>query len=223
MLSRNNKILVGCLALLLVMSVGYALFSDTITINGSATAKGEFEITTEAIDLSQDIYSNFVPDGNVSSGIVENPTISVSNNQVTSSVTLGAPGSYQYFGIKITNTGSIPAKLSSIIDKTNNYTIIDKNLDGDSVSAAYSPDGSKQLNAWLYADDGWMADYDIDYPITDRVPSIEIDKQMLDTVLDPGEETSFLIQYFWNIKSTEQENIEELNWQLEINFEQITE
>ena len=45
MLSKNNKILIGCLALLLVMSVGYALFSDTITVTGTATAKGNFDVT----------------------------------------------------------------------------------------------------------------------------------------------------------------------------------
>ena len=43
-MNKKNKILVGCLALLLVLSVGYALFSDTITINGTATAKGSFDI-----------------------------------------------------------------------------------------------------------------------------------------------------------------------------------
>ena len=42
---RKNKILVGCLALLLVMAVGYALFSENITINGTATAKGDFDIS----------------------------------------------------------------------------------------------------------------------------------------------------------------------------------
>ena len=42
---KKSKILIGCLALLLVMAVGYALFSETITINGTATAKGDFDIS----------------------------------------------------------------------------------------------------------------------------------------------------------------------------------
>ena len=44
-MNNKNKILVGCLALLLVLSVGYALFSETIEINGTATAKGSFDLT----------------------------------------------------------------------------------------------------------------------------------------------------------------------------------
>ena len=48
-MNNKNKILVGCLALLLVLSVGYALFSETITINGTATAKGNFAFEIETM------------------------------------------------------------------------------------------------------------------------------------------------------------------------------
>ena len=40
----RNKIFVGCLALLLVMVAGYALFSQNLTINGTAKAQGDFDI-----------------------------------------------------------------------------------------------------------------------------------------------------------------------------------
>ena len=45
MYKTRNKIFVGCLALLLVMVVGYALFSQNLNIMGTATAKGDFSIT----------------------------------------------------------------------------------------------------------------------------------------------------------------------------------
>ena len=188
MLSKNNKILIGCLALLLVMSVGYALFSDTITINGSATAKGDFEITTEVVDLNN--YFNLTGGVSVSGGVVENPTISVVDNKVISSVTFGAPGSHQYFGIKMKNTGSIPATLSSIIDKTNNYTIIDKSFEaGNAVSAPYHLGVNEDLTAEMLVDDSWGFDFDInDYPPEDRRVSQNIERDMLEAVLDPGDE-----------------------------------
>ena len=223
MLSKNNKILIGCLALLLAMSVGYALFSDTITINGSATAKGDFEITTEVIDLNN--YSNFVPDG-VSSGVVENPTISVVDNKVTSSVTLGAPGSHQYFGIKVKNTGSIPATLSSIVDKTNNYTIIDKSFESGVAGPTYdiNNDGVVNLQAEMLVDDSHWFDYDSnDMPVEYRSMTLGIERDMLDAVLDPGEEVYFVFYYMWDPNSEEKaEDIETLNWEIEINWEQIT-
>ena len=42
----RNKIFVGCLALLLVMVAGYALFSQNLTINGTAKAQGDFSLVT---------------------------------------------------------------------------------------------------------------------------------------------------------------------------------
>ena len=56
---RKNKILIGCLALLLVMAVGYALFSENITINGTATAKGDFDMSiTCTPDITTEFYNS---------------------------------------------------------------------------------------------------------------------------------------------------------------------
>ena len=44
-MNRRNKILVGVLAFVLVCVVGYALFSESITVTGTATADGNFNIT----------------------------------------------------------------------------------------------------------------------------------------------------------------------------------
>ena len=104
MLSKNKKILIGCLALLLVMSVGYALFSDTITINGTATAKVNFDITaTCEVD-------------NTDGG---NGTCDVDGNTITTNSSLSMPGERTKFTIKISNSGSIPAKLKSLISPNN--------------------------------------------------------------------------------------------------------
>ncbi len=37
-MNKKKGIIIGVLAVALVMVVGYALFSDTLTINGTATA-----------------------------------------------------------------------------------------------------------------------------------------------------------------------------------------
>ena len=99
MLSRNNKILVGCLALLLVMSVGYALFSDTITINGSATAQGEFDMEIVSASITDEVGSKgatavISEDGNALS-------INIPN--------LEYPGAYVDVTYKLKNTGTINA------------------------------------------------------------------------------------------------------------------
>lgn len=134
-MNSKNKILVGCLALLLVLSVGYALFSDTITINGTATAKGDFayEITTtkgidESVKVStmHDIY-NYSSSGDTfvfeeTSG-VENSTISSSGNTISVSIDFTLPGQIQYYTAKITNTGTIPITFDPWADITPISTI----------------------------------------------------------------------------------------------------
>ena len=103
-MNNKNKILVGCLALLLVLSVGYALFSETITINGTATAKGNFDLTTTC--QVGDPY-NFRP-YDIQSGYT-NDECNVVDNKVSYKANLTMPGAQRYFTITIKNTGTIPA------------------------------------------------------------------------------------------------------------------
>ena len=52
---KNNKIFIVCLALLLTLSIGYAYFSESITVSGTASAKGSFDIT---LNCSQGYHSD---------------------------------------------------------------------------------------------------------------------------------------------------------------------
>ena len=45
-MNKGNKILLGVLSFVVVCVVGYALFSETITVTGTATANGSYELTT---------------------------------------------------------------------------------------------------------------------------------------------------------------------------------
>ena len=112
MLSKNNKILIGCLALLLVMSVGYALFSDTITINGTAIAKGDFDITaTCETGISSKLGTPESLDITNSKGY-QNDTCSVVDDTVSLNVEFLYPGARRNFTVKYTNTGTIDATIS---------------------------------------------------------------------------------------------------------------
>ena len=48
-MKKKNMIIIGVIALILAVSVGYALFSDTLTINGTATAQGDFSFSVTKI------------------------------------------------------------------------------------------------------------------------------------------------------------------------------
>ena len=130
---KKNKLLVGCLALLLVLSVGYALFSETIEINGTATAKGNFAFEIETMKgINDEIKSNntyallYYYGERVSELNFENEdgieesSISHTTNTITYSAPLTNQGQMQYFTAKITNTGSIPMVFDIYYDFTYN-------------------------------------------------------------------------------------------------------
>lgn len=115
-MKKKNMIIIEVIALILVVAVGYALFSDTLNINGSATAKGDFSIsatctpgiTNEGFLTANLINSEPIDSDNNYSG----DSCSVNDNKVTYSAELLQPGATRNFTIKITNTGSIPAQLN---------------------------------------------------------------------------------------------------------------
>ena len=112
-MNKKNKIFVGCLSLLLALSVGYALFSDTITINGTATAKGSFDIIatcqkgvpSELISGVHNVFDDAVEIG------YKNDECSFVDDEGTFKVEFDYPGALRYFTVKMTNDGTIPAIL----------------------------------------------------------------------------------------------------------------
>ena len=140
-MNKKKKVIIGVLALALVMVVGYAILSDTLTINGTATAQGDFafEITTqkEVFDdvKSSNMYAvlnNYGSTGDVdlANAVSSNVDSSITNtsNTVTYSANLKQPGQRQYFTVKVTNTGSIPIVLDIYNGNVNIETSITGNL-----------------------------------------------------------------------------------------------
>ena len=224
MLSKNNKILVGCLALLLVMSVGYALFSDTITINGSATAKGDFNLVTTC-DMNIDAINAALGEGNgpAELGSVTDAKISCEGNVVNASATLGYPDSQKWFRIMIKNTGTIPAKLKQVTELNNPDTVYcnkDECVGQIENSTLYKTDqGQSYVEAVLYQG------YDFnDYQDGEVFSDAIFDTEQFDAVLDPGETAYFYILLNWMRNSNAQSPdplIASLNAQLD--WEQVTE
>ena len=112
-LSRQNKIIVGIVALVLALTVGYALFSQSLNIGGTASAKGEFKL----------IFADASESGNAPSCVGFSGTCEISS---LSSITeegktltitvdkLNYPGAYVQIPAVIKNEGTVDAKLTGI-------------------------------------------------------------------------------------------------------------
>ena len=109
----RNKIFVGCLALLLVMVAGYALFSQNLTINGTAKAQGEFSLSMTCTTGILDEIKNYDAGYGSQSGY-SNDSCSVANDTVTFHTDLAYPTARRYFTVKVVNTGSVIAVDESV-------------------------------------------------------------------------------------------------------------
>lgn len=108
-MSKKKGIIIGVLALSLVVAVGYAIFSDTLTISGTATAEGDFDISISCgVAAEEDLLINGPEKG------VKEKNITCDGKTVTMNTEFLYPGSHIYYKIIVTNTGTIPVVLNSI-------------------------------------------------------------------------------------------------------------
>lgn len=120
-MTKNNKILIGILAFMLVCVVGYALFSDNITVTGTATAQGQFMIvpsceviTTDTITLSARQKVSGYKSTGTGTCTIENGVIKTTSN-------LSKPTDEVHFYVQIYNNDSneVWAKLKKITSPNN--------------------------------------------------------------------------------------------------------
>lgn len=138
MSNNKNKIFIICLSFLLVLSIGYASFSENINVVGTATANSKFEIDATCVaGISDELIDNDVEDLytlNSQHGY-SNEICTVSNGVVNIDVDLEYPGATRYYTVKFTNNGTIPAQIvvsgtgndiknKSILNKKNSPGVI---------------------------------------------------------------------------------------------------
>lgn len=103
---NSNYLIIILIVLLVAISVGYASFSDTLNIVGTANANGKFsiEFTSSKIVASKGI------------NILES-NASISENKDTLAINIKDmqyPGSGATISCVIKNTGTVPAKLTGV-------------------------------------------------------------------------------------------------------------
>ena len=110
-MKKNNKqnknvIIILLLILLLALAVGYAAFSDILTISGTANAKGTFNLEFQNAEIVTAV------------GVNETGTkaeISEDKNTLNVSVVdLAYPGAGVEFSVDIVNVGTIPAMVNAV-------------------------------------------------------------------------------------------------------------
>ena len=101
---KNKKMIIGVLCIALVfMGIGFALFSTSLNLNGTATSSGTFDVK----------ITNVVLDTTKKTEGATDTTAAITNNYAVTeqnlSATFSEPGDYITWTLTVTNRGSISA------------------------------------------------------------------------------------------------------------------
>ncbi len=100
----RNKLIIVAVVLVGLASVAYAAYSQTLSVNGSGTASGNWNVAITGITQVAE------------NGVTENSAPSFTGTSATFDDDLGYPGATATYNVTITNNGSIPAKLNTLTD-----------------------------------------------------------------------------------------------------------
>lgn len=105
---ENNKkiFIVVFIVLLLGLAVGYAAFSDTLTISGTANASGSFDVVF--VDAKVVSSEGVNPEGTIAEISTDKNTLTVVAKD------LAYPGAGAQFHVVIKNEGTVPARITKI-------------------------------------------------------------------------------------------------------------
>ena len=122
----KNKLLVAAVVLVGLASVAYAAFTQTLTINGTGNATGDWDVKITSITQT------------AATGATEVSAPTFNETSATFAVNLAYPGASATYDIALANQGNIDAVLDSISGLTDANsaapTYIDYTLTGVAVS-----------------------------------------------------------------------------------------
>lgn len=110
---KKNYIAIVLIVLLLALAVGYAAFSQTLTITGNATAKaGTWDVK----------FTNASATASIVDGTAANSAVVTNDQTVTVTVNLATPGDGSNVTATIKNNGTVDAKLTGFNVSSANLT-----------------------------------------------------------------------------------------------------
>lgn len=111
--SKKTNVLAILIVLLLVLAVAYAAFNQTLTISGTATAQGSWDIHFENASIT-------TKDGN--SAVIGKTEGATVNDKLTVVAKLSHPGDKATVSVDIANDGSVDAKLTKFLVEGEGFT-----------------------------------------------------------------------------------------------------
>ena len=136
--NKKNRIILVLIVLLLALALGYAAFSATLVINGTATGTGSWDIHFK--QAGRFLQADGTTVDTAHNGNAPLSTTSTTNDTMTVTVDLAYPGDGVLLEAIVENSGNIPAKLTG-------FTITGTDTDFEVIQAAGGPTVNEVLDA----------------------------------------------------------------------------
>lgn len=166
-MKKQSIAIIGVIALVLAVAVGYALFSDTITITGTATAKGEFDMEILPVDetaITSSGYTKTADSADIVALDSEKNTLTITIDK------LDYPGAYVEIPVQVKNVGTIPAKLKNITQENMTNGVLSVEYTGPGTTdAAVEPQDTRDITIraeWDANDESGKQDVSTTFTVT---------------------------------------------------------
>lgn len=110
--NKKSYVLIVLVVLLLAIAIGYAAFSSTLTISGTATGNGTWDVRFLQDGTFLKADGTTADTTHSGSAVVSTSSGGTTNDTMTVTVTLGYPGDGVILEAKVKNNGSVPARLT---------------------------------------------------------------------------------------------------------------
>lgn len=128
---RKNILIGGLLAIVLVMSIGYAAFATQLNINGTASITSSWDVHIKSITPG-------IPVGTASNTAA---TVGRDGLSATFKTELMSPGDSLTYTVVVENSGTLDAKLSNIVFTPGDNDAIDYSYNGITENDVINSDG----------------------------------------------------------------------------------
>lgn len=98
----KTKIIIAAFVVVGLASIAYAAFAQILTINGTGTAAGDWDVKITSITQT------------AATGATENSAPTFNDTSATFDVDLAYPGASATYQVVVTNNGTIPAVLTTV-------------------------------------------------------------------------------------------------------------
>ena len=115
-MKKKNAIIIAVVACVLVLGIGFALFSETVNINGTVKAEGNMDVEFTKVGAITEQVGYTQQSATINEKLTSDiAVISDDKNTLTLNINkLEYPGAKVTFPVTITNVGSIPVVFESI-------------------------------------------------------------------------------------------------------------